>query len=202
MSLTSPTICDFGSPAPDFSLATPSGETHTLASAMGEQGLLVMFICNHCPYVVAVAERLAEDAKAMQAAGVGGVAVMSNDVVNYPADSPEKMVAFAKKYGFTFPYLYDETQKVARAYGAVCTPDFFGYNRDGELQYRGRIDECRPGASAEQITSRTPDLLNAMLQIAKTGEGPREQSIMVVFGEPFLEPPMVHVSISMWDTGG
>ena len=175
MSLASPTVCDFNTPAPAFSLATPSGETHTLASSMGEHGLLVMFICNHCPYVVAVVERLVEDAKAMQASGVGVVAVMSNDVASYPADAPDKMVAFAQKYGFTFPYLYDQDQSVARAYSAVCTPDFFGYNKDGELQYRGRIDECRPGASAADIAGRTPDMLNAMLQIAKTGEGPREQ---------------------------
>ena len=175
MPLASPPICDFGAPAPDFSLATPAGETRTLASAMGEGGLLVMFICNHCPYVVAVIERLVEDAKAMQEVGIGVVAVMSNDVVNYPADAPDRMVEVAEKYGFTFPYLYDETQEIARAYGAACTPDFFGYNKDGELQYRGRIDECRPGASAADIDNRTPELLNAMLQVSETGKGPSEQ---------------------------
>ncbi len=175
MSLQSPPVCDFGTPAPDFSLATPSGEAHTLATAMGEKGLLVMFICNHCPYVIAVIDRLVEDAKAMQAAGIGVVAVMSNDVVSYPADAPGKMVQFAEHHGFTFPYLYDESQDVARAYGAVCTPDFFGYNKDGELQYRGRIDECRPRATTDQISDRTPDLLNAMLQIAESGTGPKEQ---------------------------
>ncbi len=175
MSLQSPPICNFGAPATEFSLVTPSGDTHTLASTMGEKGLVLMFICNHCPYVVAVIERLVEDAKAMQAAGIGVVAVMSNDVISYPADAPDKMVHFAQRYGFTFPYLFDESQETARAYGAVCTPDFFGYNKDGGLQYRGRIDECRPGATPQQIENRTPELLNAMLQIAETENGPREQ---------------------------
>lgn len=175
MALASPPVCDFGWKAPAFSLPTPSGDIHTLDSSMGENGLLVMFVCNHCPYVVAVAERLVADAKELQAAGIGVVAISSNDVKNYPADSPENMEKFAARYGFTFPYLYDESQSVARAYDAQCTPDFFGFNAKGELQYRGRIDECRPGASAAELANRTPELRNAMLMIAETGEGPQEQ---------------------------
>lgn len=134
-----------------------------------------MFICNHCPYVVAVIERLVEDAVILQNAGIGVAAVMPNDVVNYPADSPANMEKFAAHYGFSFPYLYDETQQVARDYGAQCTPDFFGFNARGELQYRGRIDEYRPGATQQQIAQRVPELRNAMLTIVETGQGPREQ---------------------------
>ena len=136
---------------------------------------MVAFICNHCPYVIAIAERLAADAKALQEQGFGVVAIMSNDYAGYPADSPDNMVLFARKYGFSFPYLVDETQETGRAYGAVCTPDFFGYNADLQLQYRGRIDDCRPGATPQQIEHRSPDLLNAFELIAATGQGPREQ---------------------------
>ncbi|MEP1208795.1 MAG: thioredoxin family protein [Rhizobiaceae bacterium] len=175
MALLDTPICDFGTPAPPFSLTTPEGEAHTLESLRGPNGLLIAFICNHCPYVVAIAERLVQDGQALQREGFGVAAIMSNDYRNYSADSPENMVKFAHKYGFTFPYLVDETQQVGRAYGAVCTPDFFGYNRDLQLQYRGRIDDCRPGASAEQIAQRSTDLLDAMRLIAKTGDGPREQ---------------------------
>lgn len=175
MALLDTPICDFGAPAPSFELATPQGDIHTLQSSLGPNGLLVAFICNHCPYVIAIADRLAADAKNLQNEGIGVVAIMSNDYRDYAADSPENMVKFATRYGFTFAYLVDETQQVGRAYGAVCTPDFFGYNRDLELQYRGRIDDCRPGASQEQIDNRSPDLLNAMRQIAGTGDGPRDQ---------------------------
>ncbi len=175
MALLDTPICDFGAPAPDFALSTPSGETHSPASALGPNGLLIAFICNHCPYVIAIAERLAHDAKLLQNEGIGVLAIMSNDYEGYPADSPDKMVEFARKYGFTFPYLVDETQEVGRAYGAVCTPDFFGYNRELKLQYRGRFDNCRPGATAEQIANRSTDLLDAMRLVAKTGEGPRQQ---------------------------
>ncbi|NKB51385.1 MAG: redoxin domain-containing protein [Rhizobiaceae bacterium] len=175
MALLDTPICDFGAPAPSFNLATPAGAAHSLEQSVGPNGLLVVFICNHCPYVVAIGDRLAQDAKTLQEEGFGVVAIMSNDYQDYAADSPENMVKFADKYGFTFPYLVDETQQVGRAYGAVCTPDFFGYNRNLELQYRGRIDDCRPGATQDQIDSRSTDLLNAMRQIGETGEGPRDQ---------------------------
>ena len=175
MALLDTPICDFGAPAPDFNLSTPDGRSHTLAGSVGPNGLLVAFICNHCPYVIAIADRLATDAKELLDMGIGVVAIMSNDYRDYPADSPANMVQFANKYGFSFPYLVDETQQVGRNYGAVCTPDFFGYNGELQLQYRGRIDDCRPGATPEQIADRTPDLLNAMKQIAETGRGPEAQ---------------------------
>ena len=175
MALLDTPICDFGAAAPPFSLETPEGETHTLESAMGPNGLLIAFICNHCPYVVAVADRLAADAKTLQREDIGVAAIMSNDYNDYAADSPENMVKFSRKYGFSFPYLVDETQAIGRAYGAICTPDFFGYNRDFQLQYRGRIDDCRPGATPDQISNRSTDLLDAMRMIAETGEGPRDQ---------------------------
>ena len=176
MALLNTPICDFGAPAAPFELATPSGEVHSPQSAVGPNGLLIVFICNHCPYVVAIAERLASDAKSLQEEGIGVLAVMSNDYHDYAADSPQNMVLFAERYGFTFPYLIDETQDVGRQYGAVCTPDFFGYNRDLKLQYRGRIDDCRPGANSDQIKRRSTDLLDAMRLIAKTGEGPADQT--------------------------
>jgi len=139
---------------------------------MGEKGLLVAFICNHCPYVVAVIDRLVADAAALKEDGVNTVAIMANDYATYTDDSPDRMLEFAARYGFGFPYLVDETQEVARAWGAVCTPDFFGLNAAGELQYRGRIDDAKMG----DASNRTPELMNAMLQIAATGKGPAEQS--------------------------
>ncbi|MGI9366291.1 MAG: thioredoxin family protein [Rhizobiaceae bacterium] len=175
MALLNTPICDFGAQAPAFQLPTPSGDVHSPQSSLGPNGLLIVFICNHCPYVVAIADRLAQDAKKLQDEGIGVLAIMSNDYSDYPADSPQNMVLFAQKYGFTFPYLIDEAQDVGRAYGAVCTPDFFGYNRNLELQYRGRIDDCRPGATSDQIEHRSTDLLNAMRLVAKTGQGPKEQ---------------------------
>ncbi len=166
------TVCEFGWKAQPFSLPDTGGTIHDMQGTMGANGLLIAFICNHCPYVKAVIDRLVEDAKALQSEGVGVLAVMSNDYVKYPDDSPEKMKAFASEHGFTFPYLLDEDQSVARAYDAVCTPDFFGFNRDGELQYRGRIDDARMGDASD----RTPELLNAMRQIAETGRGPEQQT--------------------------
>ena len=130
------------------------------------------FICNHCPYVVAVIDRLVADAAALKEDGVNTVAIMANDYATYTDDSPDRMLEFAARYGFGFPYLVDETQEVARAWGAVCTPDFFGLNAAGELQYRGRIDDAKMG----DASNRTPELMNAMLQIAATGKGPAEQS--------------------------
>ncbi|MEC7486126.1 MAG: thioredoxin family protein, partial [Pseudomonadota bacterium] len=134
-------LCDFGWKAPTFSLADPDGNRHCLDGLMGERGLLVAFICNHCPYVKAVIDRLITDAAALAKDGVNTVAIMPNDYASHPADSPQRMREFAKRHRFGFPYLIDETQQVARDWGAVCTPDFFGLNAAGELQYRGRIDD-------------------------------------------------------------
>lgn len=166
-------ICDFGWKAPDFRLVATDGKTYSLADVKGEKGTVVAFICNHCPYVKAVIDRLVRDAKDLETLGVSMVAICSNDAESYPEDSFDKMRAFAQQHGFTFPYLQDETQAVAHAYDAVCTPDFFGFNADLELQYRGRLDEsgsrpARPDARRE--------LYEAMRQVAETGEGPREQT--------------------------
>lgn len=168
----SPPVCDFGAPWHDFTLPATDGRTYALADLRGARGTLVMFICNHCPYVQSILDRIVRDARAMQAAGIGVVAISSNDAVAYPEDGFAPMKTMADRNGFSFPYLYDETQTVARAYGAECTPDFFGYNADGELQYRGRFDESRrnPGPADAR-----PELLEAMLLIAETGRGPARQ---------------------------
>ncbi len=171
VSLQSP-ICDFGTPAPDFALPGVDGKTWTRDQCAGEKGLLVMFICNHCPYVKAVRERIVRDARDLTARGIGSVAIMSNDPTDYPEDSVENMRRVAEELQFPFPYLIDESQEIARAYGAVCTPDFFGYNADLGLQYRGRLDESRKDAAPAGVRR---DLFEAMKQIAETGEGPREQ---------------------------
>ena len=165
-------ICDFGWQAPEFDLADPEGNRYSLDGLMGDKGLLVAFICNHCPYVKAIIDRLVEDAKQLQSDGVNVVAIMPNDYAYVAADSPANMQEFAVRHGMTFPYLVDETQAVAQAYGAVCTPDFFGFNTAAELQYRGRLDDAEMGESA----SRTPELLQAMRQVATTGTGPEIQT--------------------------
>jgi peroxiredoxin len=156
-----------GSAAPHFDLEAVDGRRYRLADVRGDAGLLVMFLCAHCPYVQAIEERLAADVRELQEAGVGAVAICSNDAVRYPADRPEKLRAQAASAGFTFPYLIDETQDVARAYGAVCTPDFFGYDRNLKLRYRGQLD-------AAHRKPRPPgmrrDLVEAMLEIALTGK--------------------------------
>lgn len=162
---------DFGWMAPDFALKDPDGAGFRMSDHLGDKGLLIAFICNHCPYVQAVANRLAQDARVLMDEGVGVLAVMSNDYRYVPEDGPPYMKQFAAHFGFPFPYLVDEGQKVGRAYGAVCTPDFFGLNKNGELQYRGRLDSAGMG----DPTNRVPELLNAMRQIAETGRGPREQ---------------------------
>ncbi|MEO1748269.1 MAG: thioredoxin family protein [Pseudomonadota bacterium] len=172
MALLDTPVCEFGWPAPDFTLQDPHGRRYALDDIMGEAGLVVAFICNHCPYVKAIAQRLAEDTKMLMDAGAGVVAVMSNSWRDYPEDSPSNMLKFADKYGFDFPYLVDENQSVAKSYGAVCTPDFFGFNRNGELQYRGRLDNIGIGGDP---SNRQTELLDAMALIADTGEGPREQ---------------------------
>jgi len=138
----------------------------------GENGILIMFICNHCPYVKAVINEIVSDCKELEKEGIKSAAIMSNDVVNYPDDSFDKMIEFSKENGFGFPYLIDETQEIAKKYDAVCTPDFFGYNKNLELQYRGRIRELK---DLKPIQDGESDLLNAMKMIAKTGQGPKEQ---------------------------
>lgn len=165
-------ICDFGWKAPDFTLKTPAGDSVTMSESIGENGLLIAFICNHCPYVKAIADRLASDARTLQSEGIGVLAVMSNDYRKVPDDAPPQMERFAAQHGFTFPYLIDEDQGVGKAYGAVCTPDFFGLNREGTLQYRGRLDDAKMG----DASNRTPELLDAMRLIADTGDGPKEQT--------------------------
>lgn len=164
-------VCDFGWQAPDFTLKDAHGNNHNMSACLGEKGLLVMFICNHCPYVKRIAESLSHDCKTLMDEGVGVLAVMSNDYKNYTDDSPENMLEFAKQHSFIFPYLIDEDQVVAKTYQAVCTPDFFGLNSKGKLQYRGRFDNTRMDNSVE----RKPELLNAMRQIAETDSGPKHQ---------------------------
>lgn len=167
-----PPVCDFGQAAFEFSLPGTDGRVHTLDSCKGPNGLLVMFICNHCPYVKAIIDRLIRDCRELSTLGVGCVAIMSNDVAAYPEDSPEAMRRWSEELAFPFPYLFDESQSVARSYGAVCTPDFFGYNARLELQYRGRLDASGRNAAAPD-TRR--ELYEAMQQIAQNGSGPREQ---------------------------
>ncbi|SDF59551.1 AhpC/TSA family protein [Limimonas halophila] len=164
-------VCDFGWQAADFDLPGVDGKRYTLADVRGERGTLIMFICNHCPYVRAIVDRLVADVTALQALGIGAAAIMSNDTESYPADSFENMQAFAREHGFTFPYLLDETQAVAKAYGAVCTPDFFGFNADLRLQYRGRLDASKK----EAAPNAERELFNAMKRVAETGQGPAEQ---------------------------
>lgn len=160
-----------GIQAPDFHLPATDGKTYSLADVRGPKGTLIMFICNHCPFVRAIVDRIVRDAKELQALGVGVAAIMSNDVINYPEDSFEKMKAFAKEHRFTFPYLFDESQAIAQAYGAVCTPDFFGYNAEGKLEYRGRLDASR----MEPMKGAKRDLYDAMIDIIKIGKGPSLQ---------------------------
>lgn len=164
-------ICDFGWKAPDFTLKDPGGKSFTMSDYLGEKGLLVMFICNHCPYVIKIAQRLSEDTKILMDEGINVLAIMSNDYHAYPEDSPENMKKFAKQHDFTFPYLVDEDQLVGKTYDAVCTPDFFGFNAKGELQYRGRLDDAR----MDDTLTRATELLDAMRQIGTTGIGPKEQ---------------------------
>ncbi len=166
-----PPICDFGWRASDFTLEATDGRSYGLSDIRGEKGSLLMFICNHCPYVRSIIERIVRDAEALQAQGIGVAAIMSNDTEAYPEDSFERMQAFARDKGFTFPYLFDKQQTVAAAYNAVCTPDFFGFNSDLELQYRGRLDESK----TSPVANARRELYEAMLQIAETGRGPREQ---------------------------
>ena len=172
MSLTKTPICDFGRKAEVFKLKSTNDKIISLQDIRGENGTLIMFICNHCPYVKAVISDIVNDCKILKSLGINSLAICSNDVDNYPEDSFEKMVEFSDKYSFDFPYLHDDKQVIATKYGAVCTPDFFGYNKDLELQYRGRIRELR---DLKPIRGGESDLLQAMKLISKTRKGPKDQ---------------------------
>jgi peroxiredoxin len=165
-------VCDFGWKAADFDLLGVDGKRYNLASVKGEGGLLVMFICNHCPYVKAIRDRIARDVTELRTYGIGAIAIMSNDPADYPEDSFDNMARIARECDFPFPYVWDETQDVAKAYGAVCTPDFFGLNDQLELQYRGRLDASRKEAAPPGVRR---ELFEGMLQVARTGHGPQEQ---------------------------
>ena len=170
-----PPVCDFGLPAPDFNLPATDGKRYTRDALAGPHGLLVMFICNHCPFVKAVLDKLVRDAEELKTHGIGSVAISSNDPADYPEDSFDNMRALAQRMRFPFPYLWDESQAVAKAYGAVCTPDFFGYNSKLQLQYRGRLDDS--GRSPKPDAPR--ELYKAMLEVARTGKGPANQTASV-----------------------
>jgi peroxiredoxin len=165
-------ICDFGQAAKSFELKSTNNKIIKLNDVKGANGTLVMFICNHCPYVKAVIKDIVEDCKNLKELGIEAVAICSNDSINYPEDSFENMIEFTKKHHFNFPYLFDETQNVAKSYDAVCTPDFFGYNNNLELQYRGRIREL---VNLKPVRAGDSDLYSAMKQIAETGKGPEMQ---------------------------
>tara|TARA_B100001769_G_scaffold262248_1_gene244443 strand:+ start:13 stop:567 length:555 start_codon:yes stop_codon:yes gene_type:complete len=173
MALTKTPICDFGKKASGFKLKSTDNKIISLQDVKGENGTLIMFICNHCPYVKAVIKEIVKDCKELEKIGVKSLAIMSNDTKNYPDDSFENMSSFAKDYEFNFPYVIDETQEIAKEYGAVCTPDFFGYNKNLELQYRGRMRELKELKPTQEGKS---DLLSAMELIAKTEKGPKEQA--------------------------
>tara|TARA_Y100001970_G_scaffold283599_1_gene399142 strand:- start:3154 stop:3708 length:555 start_codon:yes stop_codon:yes gene_type:complete len=172
MVLTKTPICNFGEKAQSFKLKGTDGKIHKLEDHIGKKGILIMFICNHCPYVKAVIEDIVNDCKDLEKDGLKSIAIMSNDTKNYPEDSFEKMILFSKKYSFNFPYLIDDTQQIAKKYGAVCTPDFFGYNHNLELQYRGRIRELK---NLKPLRNSESDLLKAMNLVIKTGKGPKDQ---------------------------
>ena len=172
MTLTKTPICDFGKKADSFNLLSTDNKKIELNNIRGEKGTLIMFICNHCPYVKAVIKDIVNDCKELEKIGIKSVAICSNDVKNYPEDSFENMIVFAKENNFNFPYLIYETQNVAKTYDAVCTPDFFGYNSNLELQYRGRIRELK---DLKPVREGESDLLKAMKQIAETGNGPKDQ---------------------------
>ena len=171
MTAASPPLVNFGWRAADFHLSDTKGRIWTLGNLRGSKGLVLVFICNHCPYVLAIVDKLVKEGKALRDLGFGMAAISSNDAVAYPADGFAEMGAFARQHHLPFPYLHDVNQAVARAYGAACTPDFFGFNSELKLQYRGRLDDSgrdpHPGARRE--------LFEAMRQVAQTGQGPREQ---------------------------
>lgn len=168
----SPPVCDFGWRAPDFRLPATDGKTFSLTDIAGPKGTLVMFICNHCPYVIAVLDRIERDARDLQALGIGVAAICANDPVTYPQDSFANMAALARDRAFPFPYLHDADQSVARSWNAACTPDFFGFNAAGALQYRGRLDASGRNPAPEGARR---ELFEAMRQVADTGQGPADQ---------------------------
>jgi len=172
MALTKTPICNFGEKAKDFNLKSIENKQISLKDVRGENGTLVMFICNHCPYVKAIIKDLVDDVKFLEGLGIKSVGIMSNDVKNYPDDSFENMIIFSKSHDFIFPYLIDETQDVAKKYGAVCTPDFFGYNKNLELQYRGRIRDLK---DLKPVRKGDSDLRLAMKLVSETGRGPKNQ---------------------------
>jgi len=172
MTLTKTPVCNFGEKAKDFNLLSTENKKISLDQVKGINGTLVMFICNHCPYVKAVIKDIVEDVKFLEDLGIKSVGIMSNDVKNYPDDSFENMISFSKQHNFSFPYLIDDTQKIAKDYNAVCTPDFFGYNNNLELQYRGRIRELK---NLKPVTQGDSDLRTAMKLVAKSGKGPKKQ---------------------------
>jgi len=185
MSLMHTPVCDFGLLAPDFDLLGVDDKQWTRDQCMGENGLLVMFICNHCPYVKSIQQRLVKDVSVLQQHGIGVVAIMSNNPHDYPDDSFENMQRVAEEKNYNFPYLIDATQRVAKEYGAVCTPDFFGYNRQLQLQYRGRLDAS--GTDTDMNNAKR-DLVEAMVLVAKTGEGPTEQIPSMGCSIKWIEP--------------
>ena len=172
MTLTKTPICNFGEKAKNFYLISTDNKKISLSDVKGKNGTLVMFICNHCPYVKATIKNIVEDVKYLETLNIKSVAIMSNDIKNYPEDSFENMITFSKLNNFSFPYLFDETQKIAKDYGAVCTPDFFGYNSNLELQYRGRIRELK---NLKPVIKGDSDLMTAMKLIAESGKGPKKQ---------------------------
>ena len=173
MSEKSTPICSFGQNAYDFELGCTNGKKWTLNSLNGENGLLIFFICNHCPFVKAIIPKLIKVTDSLLDHGINSVGIMSNDTEEYPEDSFDNMKRIAEKNKFSFPYLLDETQETAKKYGAVCTPDFFGYNQSLELQYRGRLDATRMSETSDDLE---PELLNAMIEVARTGKGPEKQN--------------------------
>ena len=172
MVLTKTPICNFGEKPHSFSLKGVDDKIYKLEDCLGDKGTVVMFICNHCPYVKAIIKNIVEDSNNLKNLGVKAIAIMSNDTKNYPDDSFDKMKEFAKDNKFNFPYVIDETQEVAKKFGAVCTPDFFGYNSNRELQYRGRMRELK---ELKPINDDESDLFKAMKLIAQTGKGPKNQ---------------------------
>ena len=172
MTLTETPICNFGEKAKNFNLLSTENKKVSLNDIKGENGTLIMFICNHCPYVKAIIKDIVKDTKYLANLGIKATAIISNDVKNYPEDSFENMISFSKLHNFNFPYLIDTTQQVAKEYGAVCTPDFFGYNKNLELQYRGRIRELK---NLKPVQNKDSDLLLAMKQISTSGAGPKNQ---------------------------
>ena len=177
-------ICDFGQKAHNFELKSTDNKVLSLDDIKGENGTLIMFICNHCPYVKAVTQDIVDDCKKLSSKGIKFIAIMSNDPKEYQEDSFDNMISYSKKHSFPFPYLTDETQNVAKSYGAVCTPDFFGYNKNLELQYRGRIRELK---NLKPVKSGESDLFKAMKKISETGNGPKEQSPSMGCGIKWLD---------------